>query len=331
MVVRPRALAVGLGSALLAGALGVVAIGGGDFPMTPAQVVAALTGGGTPAERFIVTELRLPRVVTALLVGAALALAGALFQSLTRNPLGSPDLLGVSQGAAAGALLVVVAGGGTLALSAGALAGGVLTGAALYLLAWRRGLHGHRLILVGIGTTAILTGVNGYLLTRGELMEAARALLWLTGSLDGRGWEHALPLLAGLAVLVPLTIPGSALALRVTEMGDDLASGLGVRVHRLRLVLLTAAALLTSFAAATAGPVNFVALTAPQLAKRLTRSPGPNLVASMCVGAAVLVAADLAAQRLFGDRQLPVGVLTGVIGGGYLIWLLITERRAGRI
>ena len=113
MVVRPRALAVGLGSALLAGALGVVAIGGGDFPMTPAQVVAALTGGGTPAERFIVTELRLPRVVTALLVGAALALAGALFQSLTRNPLGSPDLLGVSQGAAAGALLVVVAGGGT--------------------------------------------------------------------------------------------------------------------------------------------------------------------------------------------------------------------------
>src|SRR5690606_2735009 len=150
VVVRPRALVVGLGSVLLALALTVVAIGGGEFPMTPAQVVAALTGGGTPAERFIVTELRLPRVVTALLVGAALALAGALFQTLTRNPLGSPDLLGVTQGAAAGALLVVIAGGGTLALSAGALAGGVLTGAAIYLLAWRQGLQGYRLILVGI-------------------------------------------------------------------------------------------------------------------------------------------------------------------------------------
>lgn len=329
---RPRALLVGLGCALLALALGVAAIaGGGDFPLTPEQVVEALAGGGSPADRFIVVELRLPRVVTGLLVGAALALAGALFQSLVRNPLGSPDVLGVTQGAGAGALTVVVLGGGTAALSAGALAGGLLTGAAIYLLAWRRGLHGQRLILVGIGATAILTGVNGFLLTRGELMEAARALLWLTGSLDGRGWEHALPLLAGLALLLPFVLPGSGRALRVTDLGDDVASGLGVRVHRLRVALLAAAVILTSLAAATAGPVNFVALTAPQLARRLTRSPGPNLLASMCVGASLLLAADLAAQRLFGDRQLPVGVLTGVLGGGYLIWLLITERRAGRI
>jgi iron complex transport system permease protein len=331
VVFRPRALVVGLGSALVALALTVVAIGGGEFPMTPSQVVTALLGGGTPAERFIVVELRLPRAICALVVGAALALAGALFQTLVRNPLGSPDLLGITQGATVGALAVVVAGGGTAALSAGALAGGLLTGAAIYLLAWKRGVHGFRLILIGIGATAILTGVNGFLLTRAELMEAARALLWITGSLDGRGWEHVLPLLAGVGVLVALVLPGSGRALRVTEMGDDLASGLGVRVERLRMLLLGAAVLLTSFAAAAAGPVNFVALTAPQLARRLTRSPGPNLLASMCVGAAMLVAADLVAQRAFGERQLPVGVITGVIGGGYLVWLLITERRAGRL
>jgi iron complex transport system permease protein len=331
VVFRPRALVVGLGSALVALALTVVAIGGGEFPMTPSQVVTALLGGGTPAERFIVVELRLPRAICALVVGAALALAGALFQTLVRNPLGSPDLLGITQGATVGALAVVVAGGGTAALSAGALAGGLLTGAAIYLLAWKRGVHGFRLILIGIGATAILTGVNGYLFTRAELMEAARALLWITGSLDGRGWEHVLPLLAGVGVLVALVLPGSGRALRVTEMGDDLASGLGVRVERLRMLLLGAAVLLTSFAAAAAGPVNFVALTAPQLARRLTRSPGPNLLASMCVGAAMLVAADLVAQRAFGERQLPVGVITGVIGGGYLVWLLITERRAGRL
>ncbi len=331
VVFRPRALVVGLGSALVALALTVVAIGGGEFPMTPSQVVTALLGGGTPAERFIVVELRLPRAICALVVGAALALAGALFQTLVRNPLGSPDLLGITQGATVGALAVVVAGGGTAALSAGALAGGLLTGAAIYLLAWKRGVHGFRLVLIGIGATAILTGVNGYLFTRAELMEAARALLWITGSLDGRGWEHVLPLLAGVGVLVALVLPGSGRALRVTEMGDDLASGLGVRVERLRMLLLGAAVLLTSFAAAAAGPVNFVALTAPQLARRLTRSPGPNLLASMCVGAAMLVAADLVAQRAFGERQLPVGVITGVIGGGYLVWLLITERRAGRL
>lgn len=328
---RPRALAVGAGCALLALAVGVLALGSGDYPISPADVLRTLAGDGSPAQDFVVNELRLPRLATALLVGAALALAGALFQSLVRNPLGSPDVLGFTQGAAAGALLVVVAGGGSLALAGGAVAGGLATGAAIYALAWRNGVHGHRLVLVGIGSAAILTGVNGYLLTRAQLMDAARAVLWLTGSLDGRGWDDALPLLAALAVLVPVVLLGCGRALQLIEMGDDAASALGVRVERLRLVLLAAAVLLASLAAAAAGPVSFVALTAPQLARRLTRAPGPNLLPSMCVGAALLVAADWAAQHLFAGHQLPVGVVTGVLGGGYLIWLLATERRAGRI
>lgn len=328
---RPRALAAGTGCAVLALVLAVFAIGSGDYPIGPADVVRSLVGDGDPAHDFIVNELRLPRVVTALLVGAALALAGALFQSLVRNPLGSPDVLGFTQGAAVGALTVVVAGGSSLALATGAVVGGLVTGAVIYLLAWRQGVHGQRLVLIGIGTAAILTGVNGYLLTRGQLMDAARAVLWLTGSLDGRGWKDVLPLLVAMAVLVPVVLLGCSRPLRMMEMGDDAASGLGIPVERLRLVLLAAAVLLASFAAAAAGPVNFVALTAPQLAKRLTKSPGPNLLASMCTGAALLVGADLIGQQAFPGHQLPVGVVTGVLGGGYLVWLLAAERRAGRI
>ncbi|MFI6444092.1 FecCD family ABC transporter permease [Kitasatospora sp. NPDC050543] len=328
---RPRALAVGAGCALLALAVAVLALGSGDYPVSVGEVLTTLTGGGTPAQDFIVNQLRLPRVVTALLVGAALALAGALFQSLVRNPLGSPDILGFTQGAATGALTVVVAGGSSLALSAGAVAGGLVTGAVIYLLAWRGGVHGHRLVLVGIGSAAILTGVNSYLLTRAQLTEAARAVLWLTGSLDGRGWGDARPLLVALAVLVPLVLLGCGRAMQLMELGDDAANALGVPVERLRLTLLASAVLLASLAAAAAGPVSFVALTAPQLARRLTRAPGPNLAASMGVGAALLVGSDWAAQRAFTGHQLPVGVVTGVLGGGYLIWLLATERRAGRI
>lgn len=329
---RPRAVAAGSVCAVLAFALAVVAIGSGEYPMAPADVVRTLAGQGDPADAFIVAELRLPRAVTALAVGAALALGGAVFQAVVRNPLGSPDVLGFTHGAATGALsAIVLVGGGSAALAGGALLGGIVTGVLVYALAWRRGMHGYRLVLVGIGVAAILTGVNGYLLTRAQITEAGRAVLWMTGNLNGRGWEDVLPLLGGMAVLVPVVLLGCARGLRMMEMGDDAAYALGVRVERVRLVLLGAAVLLVSLASAAAGPVAFVALTAPQLARRLTKSPGPNLVPSVFMGAVLLSAADLAAQRAFGGHELPVGVVTGVLGGGYLVWLLATERRAGRI
>lgn len=327
---RPRALVVGLAGTLLALALAVLAVGAGDYPIAPADVLRVLAGGGSPADRFIVTELRLPRLVTALAVGAALGLAGAVFQSLTRNPLGSPDVLGVTSGAATGALVVVVVGGGSAALAGAAAAGGLATGMLLYALAGRHGVGGHRLVLVGIGVTAILTGVNGWLLTRAPLMDAARAALWLTGSLDGRGWANALPVLGALAVLLPAVLLARAPALRLLEMGDDSAAGLGVPVRRVRVAALGAAVLLVSVAAAAAGPVSFLALTAPHLARRLTRAPGPNLLPSAVVGAALLLAADQLAQHAVAGRQLPVGVVTGVLGGGYLAWLLAGERGGRR-
>ncbi|WP_307544898.1 iron chelate uptake ABC transporter family permease subunit [Streptomyces sp. V3I8] len=309
----------------------VVLIGTGDFPISAGDVLKTLLGGGDAGQEFIVDELRLPRVLVGLLVGASLGLGGALFQAVSRNPLGSPDVLGLGQGSTAGALVMIVLfSGSATQVTVGALVGGLVTGLAIYLLAWKRGMHGYRLVLVGIGVSAIVTAVNGYLITKADLVDATRAVVWMTGSLNGRDWAQVWPLLGLCAVLVPLVL-GNGRALRMLEMGDDVAYALGVRVERTRLVLMVAAVLLTASATAAAGPVAFVALTAPQLARRLTRSPGPNLVPAMCMGATLLVVADWASQRAFGADQLPVGVLTGVVGGVYLLWLLVTERKAGRI
>ncbi|MFI6438346.1 FecCD family ABC transporter permease [Streptomyces sp. NPDC050759] len=309
----------------------VVLIGTGDFPIPAGDVLKTLLGNGNAGQEFIINELRLPRVLVGLLVGASLGLGGALFQAISRNPLGSPDVLGLSQGATAGALTMIVLFSGSAAqVTLGALVGGLVTGFAIYLLAWKQGVHGYRLVLVGIGVSAIVTAVNGYLLTRSTLTEAAQAVVWMTGSLSGRDWTQVWPLLWLCAVLVPLVL-ANARGLRMMEMGDDVSNALGVRVERVRLLLLVAAVLLTAAATAAAGPVSFVALTAPQLARRLTRSPGPNLLPSLCMGATLLVTADWVSQKVFGADQLPVGVVTGVLGGVYLLWLLVTERRAGRI
>ncbi|MEV6810022.1 iron chelate uptake ABC transporter family permease subunit [Streptomyces sp. NPDC051132] len=327
----PRALLVVVLLLAAAGAAGVALIGTGDARIPAADVLRTLAGQGTAYQDFIVNELRLPRVLVGLLVGASLGLGGALFQSVSRNPLGSPDVLGLSQGSTAGALVVIVLLSGSAAqVTVGALAGGLATGLAVYALAWKRGVHGYRLVLVGIGVNAIATAVNGYLLTKADLVDATRAVVWMTGSLSGRDWAQVWPLLGLCAVVVPLVLV-NARGLRMMEMGDDTAHALGVRVQRVRLLLMVSAVLLTAAATAAAGPVSFVALTAPQLARRLTRSPGPNLVPSLCMGAVLLVAADWASQRAFGADQLPVGVVTGVLGGAYLLWLLVAERKAGRI
>ncbi|MGC5000440.1 MULTISPECIES: FecCD family ABC transporter permease [unclassified Streptomyces] len=327
----PRSLVVVVLLLVAVLAAGVALIGTGDAHIPAADVLRALVGDGSPSQDFIVNELRLPRLLVGLLVGASLGLGGALFQSISRNPLGSPDVLGLSQGSTAGALVMIVLfSGSATAVTVGALVGGLVTGIGIYLLAWKQGVHGYRLVLVGIGVSAVLTAVNGYLITKADMVDAARAVVWMTGSLSGRDWTQVWPLLILCAVLVPLVLANGR-GLRMLEMGDDVAHALGVRVHRVRLVLMVCAVLLTAAATAAAGPVGFVALTAPQLARRLTRSPGPNLVPSLCMGAALLVTADWISQRAFGADQLPVGVVTGVVGGAYLLWLLVTERRAGRV
>ncbi|MER5707953.1 iron chelate uptake ABC transporter family permease subunit [Streptomyces sp. NPDC002122] len=328
---EPRAALSVLGLLVLTAAVAVVLIGTGDFPMTPGEVVDTLLGKGTVVQEFAVMELRLPRVLVAVLVGAALAAGGAVFQSVSRNPLGSPDVIGFGQGATVGALAVIVLFRGDAAAAAGgAVVGGLVTGVTIYLLAWKKGVHGYRLVLVGIGAAAMLTSVIHYLITKADLVDATRATVWMTGSLDGRDWSQFWPLFAVCCVLLPLVL-GHGRALRMLEMGDDAAYALGVKVERTRIVLMASAVLLVAVATSAAGPIVFVSLSAPQLARRLTRAPGPNLAASALMGSALLLGADWIATNAFGERQLPVGVVTGILGGCYLLWLLVTERKAGRI
>ncbi|HEX4790640.1 MAG TPA: iron chelate uptake ABC transporter family permease subunit [Actinospica sp.] len=288
--------------------------------------------GITPAEAFIIDQLLLPRVLTAVLAGAALALAGAVFQSVTRNPLGSPDILGFTQGAATGALLGVTALGGSVFAVAGcAWLGAAGTAAAVYLVARRGGVTGGtRLILVGIGFAAILAGLDEHLLTRADITDAAQATQWITGSLDGSAWS-SVALLAGATALLAPPLLLAFRVLSVLELGDDLAIGLGLRAERVRVLTLAGAVLLAATAASQTGPVAFVALASPHLARRLTRTTGPNLLPSLLVGAALLCWADYLGRHAIANRELPVGVVTGVLGGCYLVYLLAHQRKTGRL
>jgi iron complex transport system permease protein len=304
----------------------LVALGSGDYPLSPIDVIGALFSGDGFAHT-IVTQWRLPRVAAALAFGAALAVSGALFQSLTSNPLGSPDIIGFSTGSYTGALIALtVVGNGVLATSVGALAGGLLTALAVYALAYRNGVAGFRLIIVGIAVTALLTAFNTWLLLRAQLEVAMSASIWSAGSITLVGWEQLTPALVLLVVLVPLVMILSG-PLRQLELGDDTARSHGVRVEPARLAILVVGVALTATVTASSGPIVFVALAAPQIAQRLVRSAGLPLVASALTGALVLLVADFVAQHLVPGGQVPVGIVTVCVGGVYLLWLLIADRK----
>ena len=312
--------------AVAAVVLTLIALGTGDFPLSIPEVVQAMfaTDGGFATT--IVLEWRLPRVLAALAFGAAMGVAGAIFQSLTRNPLGSPDIIGFSTGSYTGALIVItLVGDAYLSTAVGALLGGLATAFVVYLLAYRRGVQGFRLIIVGIAVTAMLHGLNTWMLLKAETEVAMTASIWGAGSLGLIGWQQAVPAFIALAVLVPLVIILSG-PMRQLEIGDDAAKAHGVRVEPARLALLVVGVALTAVVTASTGPIAFVALAAPQIAHRLTRSAGLPLVGSALTGAVLLLVADFVAQHLL-PNAVPVGLVTIVSGGIYLIALLIHEAR----
>ena len=321
---RPRTLLASTGLLVVLLALALTGLLLGDLHLSLGQVLSALSGHGDPLASYFVTDVRLPRVVAGIAVGAALGGSGALFQTVTGNPLGSPDLVGFTAGSATGAVVAIMAfGGGPGTTALGALVGGGLTAALIWALTRRHGLTGQRLVLVGLGVGATLTALDRLLLARADLTTAQDAAQWLAGSLDGLLWHRVAPATVAIGVLrllaAALTRP-----LGMLPLGDDLAHAVGIDVARLRGASLLVGVALVAVATATAGPIAFVALAAPQIARRLTGSAAPGLGAGAVTGAVVVLASDLIAQRLFAPTQLAVGVVTGAVGGVYLVALLAT-------
>lgn len=333
-----RAVTVTLLSAALLFVVFCIDLGTGDIETSFGVTVDTLLGGGDPMSQFAINELRLPQTTVALLAGAALGLAGALCQTFARNPLASPDILGVTEGAAAGAVaLIVLTGTGgyagdtlagssqTLGLPLAAFTGGVLTAAVLYVLSWRRGIDGQRLVLIGIGLGAALGAVTSWLLIRARIQDAQAAQVWLNGSLNNRGWEQARPLVVTLLVLAPLAV-WLVRHLNALLLGDDSARSLGVRLQTTQAVILLLSVAAAAVSVSAVGPLGFVALVVPQIALRLTGGSRPPLIASMVMGALLVVAADYVTRGVL-PFTVPAGVVTSAIGAPYLIWLLVRANR----
>ncbi|WP_018639622.1 FecCD family ABC transporter permease [Parafrankia elaeagni] len=312
--------------ALVIACLAVLALMTGSYSLGPGQVISALAGGETGLVRDIVVEWRLPRVAAAVVFGAALGVSGAVFQSLLRNPLADPGIIGFSQGSYTGALIVVlVIHGSYLQLVGGALLGGMATALLVYVLAYRRGVQGFRLIVIGIGVSAMLDSLNTWLILKADLDEAMAAAAWRAGSLNAIAWHQVV---IGGACIAVLLLAAAMLGrpMRQLELGDDAAASQGVRASPVRLGLIVVGVALTATVTAASGPITFISLVAPQIARRLARTAGITLAPAAFVGALLCLSADYVAQHA-APRPLPVGIVTVMLGGGYLGYLLFTEAR----
>lgn len=306
----------------------IIYVSVGDFPVPLREVFPALLGHSEPRLDFIVQTLRLPRVVNGVLAGAAFALSGAIFQSFTRNPLASPDIIGISAGASSAAVFaIVVLHASSVGVTVAALVGGLGAAVAIFVLALRRGVTASRVVLIGIAIGALLMAITAYLLTRAHVFDAQRATVWLIGTLNGRGWEEARNLAVALVFLVPLALL-LARYLRVLQQGDEVAAALGVPLARAKAAVIIAGAALAAVATAAVGPIAFVALIAPSIARLLVRS-SLTLIPTALLGSLMIVSADLVARRALAPVELPVGVLTGILGGPYLLWLIARAHRIG--
>lgn len=323
---RRNLLLTGAVSLICAG-LWIISLGVGEFPLSPTTVINVLAGGGDSLERTVVIDWRLARSLVGLAAGAALGVSGAITQRIARNGLASPDILGINQGATVAAVAVIIFGLGSWGVPMAAMTGGLVTGAAIWLLARKNGTNMFRLVLIGIGINAFLHALVTYMLAASDLDTAAVAKVWMTGSINGRTFEHLWPIL-GMIVLAAILLFRISIHLPVLELGEDAARALGVPLKGVNALLLVIAILLAAVTVAAVGPVGFVAFVAPQLAARLARMGSPPLAASAATGALIVCSADLIARSAF-SWEIPVGIVTAVVGGPFLIWLLWKQNRTG--
>lgn len=306
----------------------VLNIGLGQYPIAPADVVRTLFGNGPREYDFVVNTLRFPRALVAFLCGAGLGVSGAILQGLSRNPLASPDVVGISAGAGLGATAVILLfpGAPWSALPPAALAGGLAAAALTYLFGWKNGSSPIRLVLVGIGISAVAQALINLVIAMSKTTRVAETMIWLTGSVYGRGWEHLKPLAPWLAIFIPTAMLLSR-HLDVLAFDDDVARGLGSRVEWYRGLLLLVSVVLAGASVATAGTIGFVGLIAPHMARRLV-GPGHSgaIPTAGMLGGLTVVTADLLGRLLFAPIEIPAGVITAAVGAPYFLYLLYRSR-----
>jgi iron complex transport system permease protein len=323
---RRRWPVLGAMAIVLAG-LALLDLCSGRFATTPADVLAILIGqpAADPRAAFVVEILRLPRLLVAVMAGAALAVSGLLLQAVTHNPLAAPGLIGVNGGASAAvvALLLVVPEVPPQYYPFAALAGALLAGGAVYALSWNNGVSSTRFLLIGVGTAALCAALTTGLITFAAPNDAQAALIWLVGSLHGRSWDEVSMLAPWLALLLPAVIL-SARALDALTLGHDIAAGVGVQVRLVTAVALFASAALASASVATVGALGFVGLIAPHIARALIGARhGTLMAATAATGAIIVLAADLVGRVAFEPVTIPAGIVTALIGVPYFLWLLL--------
>lgn len=316
---RSRRLALVLGAVILV--LAAVTLALGDLGLGPAEVLAAVQGEMSASTRFVLERLRGPRLLVAIGVGVALGVSGALFQTVTRNPLGSPDVLGLAAGAGAGVAVASLMAPG-LSTPVGAVLGAALAIGLVYVSTGLGFASPARVIITGIAVAAMATAVTQYVVAVVLRDHGSQLAAYIAGSLNSRSLGHAAIIGVALVVLLPLVGLWST-RLQLMDLGDDVAEGLGGSAVGTRTAAIVLSTLLAASAVAVSGPIAFVALTAPHIARRLSRAPGPNLVLAGLTGAVIMLAADLLAQQVFDG--LPVGIITAGVGGIYLGYLLVTE------
>lgn len=323
---RRRAVIAGLAVAVVAAfALNVMV---GQTFYSPGEVLTVVLGQDAGGATFAIGRLRLPRAALAVVVGLSFGLAGVAFQTMLRNPLASPDIIGISAGSsAAAAFAIVMLGLSGFAVSMFAIVAGLAVALLIYLLSSRAGSAGTRLILIGIGIAAMLDALTQYVLSRAGQWDLQEALRWLNGSLNGATWNDVVT--AGLALLVlgPILLSRSR-DLAALQLGDDTAAAIGTRVDRTRLLVVVTAVGLIAFATATTGPIAFVAFLSGPIAARVVGPRGSLLVPSALIGALLVLVADFVGQYALGIRY-PVGIVTGVLGAPYLLYLIVRTNRAG--
>ena len=316
-----RVLLLTLAAMLVLAVLALWAISLGSFRIPYSEVVRSILGNGSPDHEFVVRTLRLPRVISAMLIGALLAMSGAMFQGLIRNALVSPDIIGIQTGATIFAVFWIVTGQAVGLLPFAAFAGAVVTAALVYVLSWTSGISANRLILVGIGVGATLSAGTTFLTVRYPVEVVRPAIVWSIGSLFGSDWGDVKVLLATTLVLGPAAI-ALMWPLRRLQLGDDVSRGLGLPLERTRLLMIVVGCGLCAFAVSIAGPIGFVALMVPHAARMLAGPlSGSVMLFTGVLGACFLLFADVVAQH-YMPVALPVGVVTSAVGAPYFLFLL---------